>query len=89
MADCEETLRELEMFLDGEMTAAELEHVRVHLLECLDCFQVFDFHAELRAVIRSKCREQQIPPGLLARVQESCFGEGVPPLSGDQSTPLA
>ena len=73
MADCEETLRELELFLDGEMSAREFEHVRHHLEECLECLQIFDFHAELRTVIRSKCREQKMPPGLLARIEE-CFG---------------
>jgi len=78
MADCEETLRELELFLDGEMSADEFEHVRHHLEECLECLQVFDFHAELRMVIRSKCREQKIPPSLLARVQ-SCFDEAGEP----------
>ena len=80
MADCEETLRELELFLDGEMSAAEFEHVRHHLEECLECLQIFDFHAELRMVIRSKCREEKIPPGLLTKVQ-ACFEQsGEPPL---------
>jgi anti-sigma factor (TIGR02949 family) len=74
MADCEQTLRELEIFLDGELTADDLEHVRAHLGECLDCLQVFDFHMELKSVIRAKCREQQIPPGLLGRVK-SCLGD--------------
>ena len=80
MADCEETLRELELFLDGEMSAADFEHVRHHLEECLGCLQIFDFHAELRMVIRTKCREQMMPPGLLAKVQ-SCFEQaGEPPI---------
>jgi anti-sigma factor (TIGR02949 family) len=74
MADCEQTLRELETFLDGELTPDDLEHVRAHLSECLDCLQVFDFHVELKSVIRAKCQEQQVPPGLLARVK-TCLGE--------------
>jgi len=86
MPDCEETLRELEMFLDGEMSAEELAHVRVHLQDCLDCLHVFDFHVELREVIRAKCQEQEVPPGLMERVR-SCFGDDVvaPPgvASGD------
>ena len=54
--------------------AAEYEQsVHAHLEECLECLQVFDFHAELRMVIRTKCREDALPPGLLARV-EDCFG---------------
>ena len=74
MADCEETLRELELYLDGELSTHDLAHIRSHLEGCMDCLQVFDFHAELRQVIATKCREQQVPPGLLERVK-ACFGE--------------
>ena len=40
----------------------------------MDCLQAFDFHAELRTVVREKCRNDEIPPGLLAKI-EQCFGE--------------
>ena len=33
-----------------------------------------DFHAELRAVIRAKCSNDEIPAGLLSKI-ELCFGE--------------
>ncbi len=32
--DCNETLRELELFLDGEMTSEELTVIRAHLEGC-------------------------------------------------------
>ena len=85
MADCEETLRELEVFLDGELTPEDIDHIRHHLEDCLDCLQVFDFHAELRTVIRTKCQEQQVPPGLMERVK-ACFGDDV--TAGDRPEPL-
>jgi hypothetical protein len=34
---------------------------------------VYDFHAELRIIIAKKCRQDALPPGLLARIEE-CFG---------------
>ena len=74
MADCEETLRELEAFLDGELPVEELGHVRGHIEDCLDCLQAYDFYAELKMVIKEKCREQEVPPGLVERVR-ACFGE--------------
>jgi len=74
MADCEETLRELYRFLDGEVPADAEHRIRHHLDGCLDCLQAFDFHEELRMVIRVKARETQIPPGLLAKVR-ACFGD--------------
>ena len=32
----------------------------------------FDFHAELKQVIGQKCRDEEMPAGLLARI-ERCF----------------
>jgi mycothiol system anti-sigma-R factor len=72
MDDCNETLRELESFLDGELPDEALGTIRAHLEGCLDCYQAFDFQAELKAVIAAKCRQDELPPGLLARI-EHCF----------------
>jgi len=72
MVDCNETLRELETFLDGELTPAALADIRAHLGHCPNCLEAFDFHAELKAVIAAKCRNDEFPTGLLARI-EQCF----------------
>ncbi len=73
MADCEETLRDLYAFLDHEVAPSTREHIEHHLAGCLDCLQAYDFHAELRTVIKEKCRDE-VPPGLMDRVR-ACFGE--------------
>jgi mycothiol system anti-sigma-R factor len=72
MGDCNETLRELEVFLDGELSSAELADIRSHLGDCPNCLEAFDFHAELKAVIAAKCKTDVLPAGLLARI-EQCF----------------
>ena len=72
MTDCNETLRELETFLDGELTDDALHSIRAHLERCPDCFEAFDFQAELKAVISAKCQQDEMPPGLLGRI-EQCF----------------
>ena len=74
MGDCNETLKELERFLDHELTPATREVVQHHLDGCLDCLSAFDFHAELKIVIAEKLRREQLPDGLRARI-ESCFGD--------------
>lgn len=74
MSDCEETLRELETFLDNELDAPARAAIQAHLEGCTDCFQAFDFHAELRVVIRDKCHHDELPTGLLSKI-ELCFGE--------------
>ncbi len=73
MADCEETLRELYSYLDHELQPDGRHAIEAHLSGCMDCLQAFDFQAELRTVIAKKCREQEVPPGLLEKVR-NCFG---------------
>jgi mycothiol system anti-sigma-R factor len=73
MGDCQETLRELEMFLDGELSEDAHHAIRSHLGGCTDCHQAFDFHAELKIVIATKCQSDEMPAGLLLRI-EQCLG---------------
>jgi len=80
MADCNDTLRELEAFLDNELSGPTLHAIRAHLDGCMDCLQAFDFHAELKMVVAQKCRNDEMPPGLLAKI-ERCFGEDYLPLA--------
>lgn len=70
--DCEATLRELNVFLDEELSTDERQTIMGHLEACPDCFGAFDFHAELKTVIREKCRNEEMPPDLIARI-ERCF----------------
>jgi anti-sigma factor (TIGR02949 family) len=79
MDNCRETIRELEAFLDGELSEDGHHAIHAHLDGCTDCWQAFDFHAELRTVIATKCRNDEMPPGLLSRI-EHCFNED---LDGD------
>jgi mycothiol system anti-sigma-R factor len=81
MADCNDTIRELDTYLDGELSDEAREHIHLHLDGCTDCLQAYDFHAELRAVIRRKCSNDELPSGLMAKI-EQCFnadldGDGI------------
>jgi mycothiol system anti-sigma-R factor len=86
MADCDETLHELETYLDHELTPDALRVIQAHIDGCLNCLQAYDFHAELRLIIADKCREEPLPPGLMAKIEE-CFGPVGPedPGPADQS----
>ena len=83
MADCNETLRELESFLDGELSDDAQASIHDHLGGCMDCLQAFDFHAELKSVIAVKCHNDEMPPGLMSKIA-SCFGDD---LGGAQLDP--
>jgi mycothiol system anti-sigma-R factor len=67
MADCEETLHELYAFLDDELGPEARKAIEAHLNSCTDCFQAFDFHAELQLVIKEKCHDEP-PPALFEKI---------------------
>jgi mycothiol system anti-sigma-R factor len=68
-ADCEDALVALYSFLDGELTEAKRIEIRHHLDDCSPCLEVYDFEAELRMVIRERCRDQ-VPDTLRRRVAD-------------------
>ena len=69
--DCREALGELYEFLDGELTIERKSTIREHLDDCVDCLGTFDFEAELRIVISSLCRKDQVPDHLRRRIAEA------------------
>ena len=71
--DCAQTLRELDIVLDGELSEHQQEAIRHHLDGCMDCLGAFDFHAELKIVVAQKCNNDEMPPDLLGKI-ERCFG---------------
>jgi mycothiol system anti-sigma-R factor len=74
MSDCEDALHELYRFLDGELTHERRAIIQHHLDTCQPCAEPYDFEAELRMVIRRKCREQ-VPESLLAKIRKALEAE--------------
>ncbi|MBX3286352.1 MAG: mycothiol system anti-sigma-R factor [Actinobacteria bacterium] len=72
--DCNETLKELYGFLDGQLSDEDREHIRQHLDDCSPCLEAFDFEAELRMVIRHRCIEQA-PDSLRERIARAIEAE--------------
>lgn len=67
---CEEALAELYTFLDGELTDAKRHAISSHLESCNPCVEIFDFEAELRIVVSTKCAEQ-VPSSLMDRISDA------------------
>lgn len=72
--DCNETLKELYGFLDGQLSDDDREHIRQHLDDCSPCLEAFDFEAELRMVIRHRCIDQA-PDSLRERIARAIEAE--------------
>ncbi len=65
--ECEDAIRELYTFLDGELTDTRRAAIRGHLEGCHPCLEAFDFEAELRMVVSHHCREV-VPEPLKQRI---------------------
>ena len=70
MADCNETLRELYLYLDGQLTEDDRSHIQQHLDDCSPCLEAYDFEAELRLVVKSRCVDT-VPEPLRARIAKA------------------
>jgi mycothiol system anti-sigma-R factor len=76
--DCEQALRTLYYFLDGELTEERRDAIQHHLDECSPCLEAFDFEAELKMAIARCCRDQ-VPDGLRQRVADVLSKASDPP----------
>jgi mycothiol system anti-sigma-R factor len=74
--DCEHTIRQVYVYLDGEMTTYRRWQISRHLERCPPCKDGFDFELELRRVLKIRCRDQ-VPEELKQRIAEAiaCFDE--------------
>jgi anti-sigma factor (TIGR02949 family) len=63
--DCDEVLRDLDLYLDGELPAARARVVERHLSECSPCLARGEFRRRVIEIVRTKCRSEQEPPASL------------------------
>lgn len=68
--NCDEALTKLYFYLDTELSASELEKIRIHLGDCSPCGGVFDFEQRLRQVVRERLAEE-VPPAALDRFRQA------------------
>ncbi len=74
MADCDDSLAKLYLYLDAELDSASSERIRSHLEECKDCNGSFDFERRLRAVVRERL-DENVPDSLVEKVREAIAAE--------------
>jgi len=67
--DCTSVLRSLYAFHDNELTAAEADEIRQHLMACEPCLDHFEVEDALRVLIRRCCAEDKAPEDLRIRMR--------------------
>ena len=72
MADCgpicQETLREIQRFLDGELDPGAKVAIEHHLSDCNPCMQRTEFRRHLKGMISSKCVGDDVPAALIEKI---------------------
>ena len=69
--DCEQALRTLYYFLDGELTADRRQAIQRHLDECSPCLEQYGIEEQLKLLLARKCGGDKVPDGFKDRVRES------------------
>jgi anti-sigma factor RsiW len=69
MMNCEEALRLLAVYLDGELERGERLNVERHLQACRSCYSRAEFERRLQARLAALGRRQP-DPDFSARIQE-------------------
>ena len=75
--DCEHVLRQIELYLDGELIGVERVEIERHLGECSPCYGHSEFQRRLKEMLRAKCGCDDVPVELLQRMR-SMFAHDQP-----------
>lgn len=68
--DCDDALRDLYGFLDGEIDDDRRALISRHIDDCGPCLEAFDFEHELRDLVARTCRSEA-PDSLKERVADA------------------
>jgi mycothiol system anti-sigma-R factor len=66
--ECQETLREVERFLDGELDATLRVRIEEHLSGCSPCMHRAEFRRQLKVMISRKCAQVDVPTRVQSRI---------------------
>jgi mycothiol system anti-sigma-R factor len=67
--ECERVLRQIELFLDGELVGIERVEIERHLGTCSPCHGHSEFQRRLKELLRAKCGCNEMPAELLERIR--------------------
>ena len=68
--ECQKALRELYIYLDGQLTIERRTTIKAHIEYCSPCMESYTFEAELKQVVALRCQEE-VPQALRMKVFEA------------------
>jgi mycothiol system anti-sigma-R factor len=66
---CDEVLQEVYLYLDGEISEHDCEHIRQHLDECGPCLREYGVEQEVKALVARSCGCESAPAELRTRLK--------------------
>ena len=79
--NCEETLREIEAYLDGEVDATLRIRIETHIADCNPCMERAEFRRHLKVMISTKCAGDRRASG--AAREDHAAAQGRPTRQAD------
>ncbi len=73
-SNCEETLAEVQRFLDGELDRSLQLSIEHHLSGCDPCMQRTEFRRHLKVMISAKCVGDAVPDALHSKIMDLIRG---------------
>jgi mycothiol system anti-sigma-R factor len=67
--DCSEVIRQVYLYLDGEIDDSGRTEVRTHLDECGPCLRQFGIEQEVKALVARCCGSDVAPDGMKERLR--------------------
>ena len=73
---CEDALRLVSDFIDGELDGVSRQEVEAHFEVCTRCYPHLRLEQSFRAAVRRACERETAPPELRERVLDMVSEEG-------------
>jgi len=71
---CQEALRLVSEFIDGELDGVSSSEVKMHFERCKRCYPHLELERHFREALRRACTREKASPTLRQRVQGICSG---------------
>jgi mycothiol system anti-sigma-R factor len=71
--NCRDCLRNLDTYVDRELTDTELEEVRQHLADCPPCEDLYELRAGIKRLVKVCCDEGVAPEHLRSKLRQILF----------------
>lgn len=66
--DCDEVLREVWSYLDGEIEETRYLEIETHVEECAGCGPRYEFQRRLLSLIQIRCKQGPLPESVRQRL---------------------